>query len=71
MAKKEIDTTAPEAGQSTKPKATRNLTRPGYHRHSIHIADAAWVKIVSYVDENTFDLDKWLTKQMSGIADSM
>ena len=63
-------TEAPEAGQSATRK-TRTLTRPGHHRQVIHIPDAAWEKITAHVDANDLNHDRWLTKQMSRIADSL
>ena len=63
-------TDAPALEEAGKQKATR-FTKPGFHRQTIQIPEAAWAVIVAHVDANTFDLDKWLTKQMSELADKL
>ena len=56
-----------------KPAAAKPTTRfkPGLVNKHIHIYDAAWAKIIKHVDANCLDLDKWLTKQFSEVADKL
>jgi hypothetical protein len=70
MAKPTSDSNAPETAESAT-RATRTLSKPGYHRQAIQITETAWAKITDHVDANDLDLDKWLTKQMSKIADGL
>jgi len=55
----------------TAAKAKRTFSKSGHHRQAIQITDAAWAKILAYVDANDKDLDKFLTTQMSKIADGL
>ena len=59
---------SPELIQATR---KRIFSKPGFHRKAIQIHDDAWSKILAHIDANDLDLDKWLTKQMSKIADGL
>jgi len=71
MAKHTNEAPSPEGTDNATAKATRTLSKAGHHRQAIQIADAAWAKIVAHVDANDLDLDKWLTKQMTKIAEGL
>jgi hypothetical protein len=70
MTKPPTDAPVPEDATG-KQKATRTFTKPGFHRQTIQIHEAAWAKIISHVEAETYDLDKWLTKQLSEIAGTL
>jgi hypothetical protein len=56
---------------TSKPTKTCTSRRPGFHSKFVHIPDSSWAKITEFIDLNCLDEDKWLTQQLSKLADSL
>jgi hypothetical protein len=50
---------------------TRTLTKPGHHRVTIQVKLDAWAKIQAHIDANTLDESKWLTQQLTKLAEGL
>jgi hypothetical protein len=53
------------------PKKKPGVRRPGFHSVLIHIPDAAWSNIQTYIDNKTLDETKFLTKHMADWAETL
>ena len=68
-----------ETGEPTPPNTipipldppARKPRREGFHSKFVHITDEAWAKIQAHIEAGPFNEDKWLTQQMTKLADSL